>query len=585
MNADKAGDHDAARKIANAIKSGGYDAPAVETPPVQKSQERESNWYDPIRAGLQGLTLGFSDEIGAGIAAIPAAIATGTSPIEAYRSMQQSVSDEQNAYREQNPIKAGILEAGGALATGGAGLSRLAAKTAGKPIASRIAGNMAIGAAEGGVAGAGFADAGNRAEGATVGAVIGAPLGAVGGEFARSIQKKTAVKDEVGKLLKNKSTDRRVAKYVINGAGKVQKDPIARDAIKQGVDEGVVATIKGASNADKQAMNRMLSVMARGRENARYSAQNRASDVIGKNLVSRIKVISQANREAGAAIKGVALKLKGRPADFTKPINDLMHGLDEYGISLVRGDNGLIKPDFTESLFRKNPAARRLISNLIDEMQKPGGVDGFRAHWLKKMIDDQVVYGKSKTGLGGEAERLVKSFRRNLDQALDDQFPEYKKVNDIYSETKGILDSVQDAAGSKIDILGRNNDKALGTLSRSLLSNIRSRGNLINSLDDLDVAAKKYGGKYEDDILTQVLFADELDRLFGASAKTSLQGDMLKASAGKAARGSIKDMAIDAGIDAIDKARGINEENAIKSLRQLLSRMTPEESGKAITVP
>jgi len=73
--------------------------------------------------------------------------------------------------------------------------------------------------------------------------------------------------------------------------------------------------------------------------------------------------------------------------------------------------------------------------------------------------------------------------------------------------------------------------------------------------------------------MTQMLFADELDAVFGGGARTSLKGEVKKAS-------------VDAGIDlaqmslvgaaatgakALNKRRmGINEKNQLKSIKALL---------------
>ncbi len=158
---------------------------------------QSSNWYDAPRLGtlaaLQGATFGFGDELLAAGAAIPAAIATGTSPVDAYRDMQASISGEQKAYAQQNPWTAGLLELGGGILTGGVSgakaLPGLIARTSSllpaavgglaKPLAAAT-----LGAAQGGLYGAGAADSGERLEGAGKGAAIGAVAAPVLGVVA-----------------------------------------------------------------------------------------------------------------------------------------------------------------------------------------------------------------------------------------------------------------------------------------------------------------------------------------------------------------------------------------------------------------
>ena len=551
-------------------------APQVATP--------SRNWYDPVRAALQGVTLGFADEIGAGVAAIPSAIATGRNPVDAYREMHQSLADERKAYSEAHPVESAALNIAGGIATGGAGLAKVGAKTIGMPLGKRIAANTGLGAAEGAIAGAGASDPGERLQGAAEGAIVGGGLGVVGGAIVGKVQQNTALKREVGEMLKDGSTDRKVAKYMLNGFNKVKKDRVASEAVRQGVDEGVVATIKGATDADKVAMGRMLAVMNRGRQNAKFRAANRATDVVGTSLSKRIAKVSLENRKAGAQLDGVAKSLRGNPARVDGAVNEFLADLDSIGVQVTRDADGVIKPVFQGADIEDIGPAENLLRRLIHRMQKDQ-YDAYDVHRLKRYIDEQVSYGKQGEGLTGKTETIVKRLRRNLDQALDSQFDDYKRVNDVYSDTRGVLDSIQDVAGSKIDIHGRNAEKALGTLSRSLLSNIRSRAGLINAIDDLDQAATRYGGKFDDDVLTQVLFADELDRLFGAAAKTSLQGDVQKAVM-RGARGGVREAVIDSAVEAANKARGINEENAIKALRKLLQTAPKAaEPGTSLIVP
>jgi len=72
----------------------------------------------------------------------------------------------------------------------------------------------------------------------------------------------------------------------------------------------------------------------------------------------------------------------------------------------------------------------------------------------------------------------------------------------------------------------------------------------------------------DDDVLGQVIFVDELEKLLGASARTSFQGDIEKAV--NTARGGVKNAIVDAGVAAANKARGINQDNALKAMRELL---------------
>lgn len=72
----------------------------------------------------------------------------------------------------------------------------------------------------------------------------------------------------------------------------------------------------------------------------------------------------------------------------------------------------------------------------------------------------------------------------------------------------------------------------------------------------------------DDDLLTQVMFTDQMDKMFGAASKTSLLGDAEKAF--RAGTGGGKSMVVEGAVAAGKKMAGINEDNAIKAMRELL---------------
>ena len=379
--------------------------------------------------------------------------------------------------------------------------------------------------------------------------------------------------------------DARTAKFNLNDAGKIEVDPFAKESIKQGFDKGVVADIKGASAATRQKMRDMVNIVERGLNNSRFSALNRASDVVGDSLTSRFSVVHQANRRAGKKLDFEAGKLKGKPIDATGPVDNFLDDLESIGVQF---DPSTRTINFKGSDIEGLAGPEAAVKNIVNRMLNTRTPDAYDVHRLKKFIDENVTFGKSASGLGGKTESILKSLRHDLDGLLDTNFPDYNKVNLDYAETRGVIDAFQDAAGKKINLTGPNADKAIGTLSRRLLSNAQSRANLLNSINDLDALAKKLsgkgplpvrvedvldlpGGKFKDDIISQVLFVDELDSVFRPAARTSLQGDVQKAvgTAGRAAR-SPTEAVIDTLGSTLEKTRGINEEGALKAVKDLL---------------
>lgn len=395
-------------------------------------------------------------------------------------------------------------------------------------------------------------------------------------EVARPMQ--STAKQEIAQRIMAGKTSKDLAKSMVppesiaKGRPTVKSDRIAQEAIKQGFDEGLVAAVKQTTPVNKSKLYRMATIAEKAKQDAVFGSTNRPADVAGDSLAQRIKTIRKVNQEAGQQLDGVAKSLRGQKGDLATPSDNFAKNLNEMGVQ-ENGDGSL---NFVGSDIEGIAGAEKILKQVASRVRKLDADDAYDMHRLKRYIDEQVTYGKTTEGLSGKAERTLKNLRADIDASLDAQFPEYNRVNTQYADTIGALDAFQDAAGTKVNLFGENSEKALGTVSRRLLSNTQSRVNLIDSIKNIDDVAKKYGTTFDDDIMTQVLFADELDKVFGPAARTSLQGDVgkgvkrgLETAAGQR---TLTGIGIDAASAAIEKARGINEQNAFKSIKELLAR-------------
>lgn len=389
------------------------------------------------------------------------------------------------------------------------------------------------------------------------------------------------IKAPEGKLLggpdipKAETVTDKFKKILDIGGPKIVKDKVATESIAQGFDEGVIASVKAGSKVDKAKMAKMVDIMEKGKKNKEYAVRNRPSDVAGDSLMERVRSVRDVNKKAGKELESVSNSLKGKDVDSSPAINSFMKDLDDMGVKIVKGKDGKVSPDFRGSDIEDLPAPEMAIKRMIARLAKDKAPNAYELHRVKKYIDENVTYGKSGEGLGGKTESILKNLRRNLDGILDENFPEYDRVNTTYSETIKALDAVQDVAGRKMDLAGGAADKATGTLLRRLMSNAQSRVRLLDSIDEIEGTATKYGGAFDDNLIAQTLFVDELDRVFGPVARTSLQGQV-----GQAVEGAAKNMANPMGLGdlavkgvgmAADKARGINEAGAFKSIKELLN--------------
>jgi len=392
------------------------------------------------------------------------------------------------------------------------------------------------------------------------------------------LKKQSPTKQKIAQLIEEGSDDVSTAKFKLEesinaGAQRIVKDPVAVETIKQGFDEGVIAAIKGAPKAARTKMLQMVDILERGKANARVAIRERPTDVAGDSLLDRFKIVSQANRKAGSEIDSVAKSLVKEKVDITPAVDKFVDDLDSIGVTI---DSNL-KPNFSGSDIEFSKAGRRLIKDIVARLNASPQQNAFSAHRLKRLIDETVTFGKNARGLAGRSEFIVKSLRRNIDQTLDTKFPEYNRVNTTYAETIEAIDSLQDVAGRKMDLTGANADKAVGTLLRRLMGNAQSRVILLDSVDLIESVAQKNVPKgtkiLDDDLLSQVLFADELDAVFKPVARTSFQGQIGQAidTGAKTAMFGPGMVAIEKGAGIAQGLRGINEANALKSIKQLLS--------------
>ena len=354
-------------------------------------------------------------------------------------------------------------------------------------------------------------------------------------------------------------------------------DNEAISAIKQGWKDGTIASIKAATDKDRQAMTQMLNIFKMGEKREAFRALKRPADILGDTVQSRVDFLANANETSGKAIDRIAkTRLRGQPIDFDPAVNTFLDDLGAIGVKVEMDQGGLAKVNLQGSRIEGDTGGERLLNIVLKRLSKTDAPDALGVHDAKRFIDTQVNYGKKNLAnpLTAEAERVVKNLRRNLNQSLGEKFPVYKAANEKYADTITALDDLQRAAGTQIDFDSPNANKALGTAMRKLTSNYGTRANLIDSLDQANQVANKYGMKLDDDIVNQLIFVNELDRMFGAAAQTSLKGQVSEAmqTGLEIARGNAASRAMDLLVEQAQNLRGVNKENAVKAMEELLKR-------------
>jgi|TARA_R110000744_G_C19353826_1_gene560659 hypothetical protein len=307
------------------------------------------------------------------------------------------------------------------------------------------------------------------------------------------------------------------ANLMLDGFGKVVKDPMSAY-----FDDEFLHVIKSLGPEDKKKVLEMTQLKEHGIEFPLMEGDGRPSNVAGASLMERIDIIREVNEFSGRQIDIEARNLKGQPVDFSQPVSEFLEALESKGATYNKETRSL---NFTEkSIIGRNPAAKALLNEIVDYMSVDEAIDASGVHDLKRFIDDQVAYGKSsQQGSSATADKIIKKLRAGVDSVLDNKFPAYDKANTDYSKTIKALTNIKDISG-KADLEADSAGNAAGILMRRIMSNATSGTNLRDSMSNLDSLANEYGGGFKDSLSTQSYYANKLDRDFGASAKTSFQG-------------------------------------------------------------
>lgn len=408
-----------------------------------------------------------------------------------------------------------------------------------------------------------------------------------GAELARSgydVARGRGQSQDLYKTLKSRPDTSTVAEYqLIND--RVVPDPLASNAIKQGWDSAVLGSIKTSSNKDKYQMLRMLSVFEEGKIRADYAALNRPEAVLGNSMLERVNFLINQNRSSGKQIGQIAKqKLKGQQINVDPAVGKLLQDLEEIKVKIVLGnEKGFLRNptiSFAGSQLQADRSSQRLLKDVIKYLNDVDTADALSVHELKQFLDTTLEYGKKAANpIAAKTDRILKSFRRNLNDSLNVVNKDYQAANKKFSETRSALDSVQNAVGKKVDFDSDRAPDAFGTALRKVLSNYGTRNSIIDSIDVAESVAKKYGMNVTDNLIKQLVFVNEIDRMFGSVAPSSFKGQIEQAAQKGLdfARSDAANKALMIALGTKDAmATKISQEAAIDAIKKILKRRSRE---------
>jgi hypothetical protein len=404
------------------------------------------------RAALQGLSMGWSDEIEA-----KARAARGEGR---YEDILAGLRQAKQRFGEQYPIGSTLAEIGGALPTmalGGAGFAGLAARAPGivsriSPLTTGLTGAAATGGLTGAITGAGEAEPGQRMMGAATGGATGAALGPVG----------------------------QVATGMASGAVRkgleVGRSAIGADTASQfqrRADVKLLQALRRDGLSPQDAANRLQAIQASGyKPETIVEAGGRNTRALA-DVVSKYPGASQVAEElaeqrmAGQAGRVISdfERVFGRRESALDVAEDLINRRNQSSGPLYRQayrEGGVIQDPRIDKLMELSAfkdaykTARELAEldglNLpanVEDLKRLGGYDLQTLDYIKRGLDDVLYVRATPTsGTGKTLFGKLKEKRREFVDIIDEVGPDsYRAARQAFAGPTEVRDAIE--AGQK----------------------------------------------------------------------------------------------------------------------------------------
>lgn len=478
--------------------------------------------FGPVKAALQGLSMGFSDEAEAGIKAL---IGQGT-----YEQNLAALSLAKQEFEQESPGTALLSEFAGTIPTvvaGGYGVPKIlgmAPKVAAaiSPRVSGIGGAAATGAVAGAVTGAGTAEPEQRMLGARQGAPLGAVFGAAGQPVAK-----------VGGAAVERGLD--IGRSVL-GVG-------TRD-FQRRADVKLLQALRQDGLSPVDAMARLQQIQRSG-----YKPET-IIELGGENTRRLADVVSQYPGAAQTARELAEERMSGQAqritTDFRQAFKANSTALD-LADEIIRKREAAADPLYRQAYseggviaderfkrFMKMPqfqdayARARKLAALDDielpaklsDIDKVGGFDLMTLDYIKRGLDEVLYTGRQPgSGMGKTEMGKLKERRNEFVAIIDQAGPEsYRMARQAFAGPTEVLDAIeqgQQFARLSPQELQRNfarlSDAEKDGFRVGVFENIRS--NINKGADGADALRRVWGSPEKRDQIKVFLGEDTFQNL------------------------------------------------------------------------
>lgn len=390
---------------------------AIDSKLSEGNRPETSMLESAVRGFSQGATLGFGDEIQAGIRAAKEALAKETIAdiTEDYQGFRDTERTKNREAREDNPWTYGLTEAGTGLTQGVSGLL----KTGGAKIAP-----WAIGAAEGATAGYGYSEADTLA-GDLGNTAIGAGFGAGFAHYAPKVAK------GLGRMYRgivNSRSTSAAKRFVkdLKAAGFTPEE--AQKALKE--NPAMMAADLG-TNLRNRAADVVTSPGAGGEELSDQLRQRTVDQLDRVEPFFLAKLGGEADQGFETLLRDHQKSLIAKAAPFYKKAREMPTRVTDSMRRVLDSADGQV------ALRRANELAER---ELV-AFDQPG-MNIQRLHYvgraLREMADEAERSGSKQTAA---------AMRRNANTIIDglkEQNPAFRIAQKIYSDNKSVQDAFEE---------------------------------------------------------------------------------------------------------------------------------------------
>jgi len=309
--------------------------------------------------------------------------------------------------------------------------------------------------------------------------------------------------------------------------------------------------------------------------------EKRPLNIVGDSVGTRLIDLRKIANEDRVKLEQIKTRELGDLRINTDPISTAFNdSLAQYGINIARNEEGGLDFDYAGSELFKDRQGQRLVEEVTDILDNYDmtNLNGAQAHLIKKQIDSLLNYEKiDMGGVSDIGERVAKAVRLAVNDSIREVSPDYAAVNDRLTSVLDVFNEVQRSAGKRINLFDpETNARQLGQEMRRVLTNYKTGPELERAIKNLQATANKFDLELGDNLSDLVEFANFLETRFKVAPSGSMKGIMQDTLGTQAAESAVSGdfwgPLQAAGKYAWEKSRGINDDEAIKSLYELIRK-------------